>query len=61
MISMLSQMSSTQSKVTPFRYERPREAKAGMWTKVVVMSVGIAFALFVVNGVHGIAQAFGIA
>jgi len=61
MISMLSQLSSSQSKIEPFQYEAPREPKIGVWTKLAMLGVSILFALFVVNGVHGIAQAFGVA
>ena len=63
MISMLSQLSSTQDKATPFQYERPspRPAKSGVWVKLVMAGVSVLVALYFVNGVHGIAQAFGIA
>jgi hypothetical protein len=61
MISMLSQLSSSQDKITPFQYEQPRAPKTGMWTTLAGLGAGILFAMVLVNGVHGIAQAFGVA
>ena len=63
MISMLSQLSSTQDKATAFQYERPapRAAKSSVWVKLAMAGVSVLVAMYFVNGVHGIAQAFGIA
>jgi len=61
MISMLSQLSSSQDKAAPFQYEKPRAPKGWAFTELVVLGGSALFALFVVNGIHGLAQAFGIA
>ena len=61
MISMLSQLSSTQDARTPLRDEPPLAPKMGTMTTLAVLGMAILFSLFVVTGVHGIAQAFGIA
>lgn len=61
MMSMLSQMSASKSRITPFQYAAPCAPKTGVWTKAAMIGTAIFFALVVVNGVSGIAQAFGIA
>jgi hypothetical protein len=58
---MLSQLSSATSKITPFTYSRSPEPKTPVWTKVAALGVALLFAFFVVHGVHGLTQAFGIA
>ena len=61
MLSMLSQMSSSQSRIETFQYAAPQPPKMGMWTRVATVGAGILFALVVVNSISGITQAFGIA
>ena len=61
MISMLSQLSSTQDDQIAVQHVRQEWPKSGMLTALVTLGVTVGFALFVVTGVHGLIQAFGIA
>jgi hypothetical protein len=58
---MLSQLSSATSKITPFTYSPSPAAKSPAWTKIAALGIALLFAFFVVHGVHGLSQAFGIA
>jgi len=58
MLSMLSQMSSSQAGIEPFQYAAPQP---GMLTRAAMVGAAILFALIVVNSVSGLTQAFGIA
>jgi hypothetical protein len=55
---MLSQLSSASPKIAAFRYDRP---KGSMIVNLAAIAGAIMFALFVVQGVHGLTQAFAMA
>lgn len=57
---MLSQLSSASSKIAPFSYDRPAAPKGSMIVNLAAIAGAIMFALFVVQGVHGLTQAFAM-